>query len=94
MSCESRVGDLRLFGLVPARYECGSAAFRAESLWLSVELLQSEAMPLRRSLDTNQILRNAAEPPEVSPREGTFGFGMLTIELCTLDFGHGLCLFD
>ena len=63
MSRESRVADLRLFGLVPARYECGSAAFRAESLRLSVELIQSEAMPLRRSLDTNQMLRKGTAFP-------------------------------
>jgi hypothetical protein len=63
MSRDYRVGNLRLFGLVPARYECGSAAFRAESLWLSVNLLQNEAMPLRRSLDTNQLMRKGTAFP-------------------------------
>ena len=94
-SRDFRVGQLRLFELDPARYECGSAAFRAESLWLSVKLLQDEAMPLeaqprhkskwrpeRHSLSA----RNAAEPQEVSLREATFGFGMLALELWTFDF--------
>jgi hypothetical protein len=94
MSGEARVGDLLLFGLVQARFECGSAAFRSESLWLSVTLLQSEAMPLRRSLETNQLLRerhslserNAAEPPGFTA-SGPMGFALLVFELWTLDFG-------
>lgn len=40
---------------------CGSAAFRAESLWLSVKLLQDEDMPLRRSLNNQSSNAGKAE---------------------------------
>ena len=49
----------------------------------------SEAQPRHKSNAAERhslSARNAAEPQEVSLREGTFGFGMLAIELWTLDY--------